>query len=93
MSHSSTIAPPVTQPTQVGSFPLILAGEGERVRVVGLRGGCMLRERLLSMGISVEDEILVVHKQENGAVLIEKSGCRYGLGGGMAHKINVTKVG
>ena len=32
-------------------------------------------------------------KQANGAVLIEKSGCRYGLGGGMAHKINVIKVG
>lgn len=45
------------------------------------------------MGINIEDKLLVVHKQVNGAVLIEKSGCRYGLGGGMAHKINVIKVG
>lgn len=74
------------------SYPLVLAGEGEVVKVVGLHGGHRLRERLLSMGINMEDELLVVHKQVNGAVLIEKSGCRYGLGGGMAFKINVTKV-
>lgn len=45
------------------------------------------------MGINLADNLLVVHKQADGAVLIEKSGCRYGLGGGMAHKINVIKVG
>jgi Fe2+ transport system protein FeoA len=32
-----------------------------------------------------------VQKQHGGALLIEKSGCRYALGGGMAHKINVTR--
>lgn len=74
------------------AYPLMFAGEGEVVKVVGLHGGHLLRKRLLCMGIKVEDELLVVHKQANGAVLIEKSGCRYGLGGGMALKINVTKV-
>jgi ferrous iron transport protein A len=74
------------------SYPLVLASEGERVKVVHLRGGSLMRERLLSMGINMDDEILVVHKQHNGAVLIEKEGCRYALGGGMAHKINVTKA-
>ena len=77
---------------QSTSFPLVLAGEGERVKVVHLRGGSLMRERLLSMGINLDDEILVVHKQHNGAVLIEKGGYRYALGGGMAHKINVRKA-
>lgn len=77
----------------IPSYPLVLAGEGEVVKVVALHGGHKLRERLLSMGINLEDKLLVVHKQANGAVLIEKSGCRYGLGGGMAYKINVIKVG
>jgi Fe2+ transport system protein FeoA len=77
---------------QAPSYPLVLASEGEMVKVVSLNGGCLMRERLLSMGINLEDEILVVRKQDNGAVLIEKAGCRYGLGGGMAHKINVIKA-
>ncbi|QQG65018.1 FeoA family protein [Desulfobulbus oligotrophicus] len=76
----------------IPSHPLVLAGEGEVVKVVSLRGGHKFRGRLLSMGINVEDTLVVVHKQPSGAVLIEKSGCRYGLGGGMAHKINVIKV-
>ena len=77
----------------IPSYPLVLASEGEIVKVVALHGGHTFRERLLSMGINLADDLLVVHKQANGAVLIEKSGCRYGLGGGMAHKINVIKVG
>jgi Fe2+ transport system protein FeoA len=74
------------------SYPLVFAGEGEVVKVVAMHGGHKLRARLLCMGITLGDELQVVHKQANGAMLIEKSGCRYGLGGGMAHKINVIKV-
>ena len=73
------------------SFPLALASEGERVKITQLRGGCQLRERLLSMGICLEDEIQVIHRQHGGAILIEKTGGRFALGGGMAHKINVTR--
>lgn len=71
-------------------FPLALAAEGERVRIVRMCGGC-LRERLLSMGIDLDDEITVIRRQGGGAVLIEKAGNRYALGGGMAHKINVIR--
>lgn len=73
------------------SFSLALAGEGEKVRIVSCRRCGVLRERLLSMGIHIDDEIIVVQKQNGGAVLIEKRGSRYALGGGMAHKINVTR--
>ena len=75
----------------IPSFSLSLAGEGEKVRIVSCRRCGVLRERLLSMGIHIDDEIIVVQKQNGGAVLIEKRGSRYALGGGMAHKINVTR--
>ena len=74
------------------SYPLSLANEGEWVKIVQLRGGGLFKERLLSMGIDLEDKILVIRRQHGGAVLIEKSGSRYALGGGMAHKINVIRV-
>lgn len=83
---------PETENEKPSSYPLVLADEGELVKIVHLRGGSLMRERLLSMGINMDDEIIVVHKQHNGAVLIEKGGHRYALGGGMAFKINVTKV-
>jgi len=79
------------KPNHEASFPLALAGEGEKVRIVWVRGGRMLQERLLSMGVHAGDELVVMQRQPGGALLIEKSGNRYALGGGMAHKINVIR--
>lgn len=73
------------------SFPLAFAGEGEKVRIVFFRGGGPMRERLLSMGLCQEDEIVVVQKHNGGAVLVAREGNRLALGGGMAHKINVIR--
>lgn len=73
------------------SFPLALADAGEKVRVITIRGGTNLKERLLSMGIRVEDAIEVIQSRENGAVLVAKDENRFMLGGGMAQKIYVTK--
>ena len=84
--HGSTRTKEPTSPM----FPLALAAEGERVRIVRL-GGCCLQERLLSMGIALDDVITVIRRQDGGAMLIEKDGSRYALGGGMALKINVSR--
>lgn len=73
------------------SFSLALVGEGEKVKIVSCQGGGLLRERLLSMGIHIDDKIKVLQKQNGGGMLIEKMGSRFALGGGMAHKINVTR--
>ncbi|KJR99032.1 MAG: hypothetical protein VR65_18260 [Desulfobulbaceae bacterium BRH_c16a] len=73
------------------SFPLAFAGEGEKVKIVFFRGGAVMRERLLSMGICPEDEIVIVQKHDGGAVLVAREGNRVALGGGMAHKINVIR--
>lgn len=82
---------PVTQHPHAHCFPLSLASEGERVRIVHLKRGSKLQERLISMGIQLEDEIVVVQRQFGGAVLIEKTGNRYAMGGGLAHKIDVVR--
>lgn len=73
------------------SFPLALASPGEQVQVVLIRGGANLKERLLSMGIQVDDVIEVLQPGKKGAVLVGKDENRFMLGGGMAQKIYVTK--
>jgi Fe2+ transport system protein FeoA len=75
----------------VPAFPLALAVEGERVRIVSVRRGRRFQERLLSMGIHVDDVIQVVKCREQGAVVVSKSQSRYALGGGMALKIQVIR--
>lgn len=73
------------------SFPLALARTGEKLRVVLIRGGANMKERLLSMGIQVDDTIEIIQSGERGAVLVAKDENRFMLGGGMAQKIYVTK--
>ena len=73
------------------SFPLALASAGESVRIVMVRGGGKMKERLLSIGLQVDDAIEVVQCREKGAVLVAKDDNRFMLGGGMAQKIYVTK--
>lgn len=82
---------PHLQQPLTGSFPLALASEGEIVRVIMFPEGSKIQERLISMGISVNDEVTIVQKQPGGALMIEKNGTRYAMGGGMAFKIHVVK--
>lgn len=86
-----TALPNQTAALMPPSFPLAIAAEGETVKIVLFRSGSSLRERLLGMGIQMHDELRVVQRQNGGAILVEKSGTRYALGGGMAHKINVIR--
>lgn len=77
------------QPT-TGTFPLFLAQEGERVRIINAHG--KLREKLASMALGMGDEIEIISNQGHGAILIMKQDNRFALGGGMAHKIEVVIV-
>ena len=78
-------------PRMASGFPLALASEGETVRILSVRRGRNIQERLLSMGIQVNDIIKVMHRQAQGSVLIAKGANHYALGGGMAHKIQVIR--
>ncbi len=74
------------------TLPLALASEGERLRIISLRGGRGFHEKLISMGLNVGDEIEVIQRRGGGTVLIAKEGIRYGMGGGMAQKIFVAII-
>ncbi len=73
------------------SFPLALTGTGEIVRIDMIRGGGKMRERLLSIGLQVNDTVEIVQCRQKGAVLVAKCDNRFMLGGGMAQKIYVSK--
>ncbi len=72
------------------SFPLAFAAEGETVKIVLIRGRS-LRERLLGLGIHLDNKVMIVRKQDGGAILLAHDHDRIILGSGMAHKINVIR--
>ena len=70
-------------------FPLMMADEGVRVRVVALKGGAGLDRRMTEMGLNVGAE-LVVRQRQGGGMEVMRGETRFALGGGMAHKIMVA---
>ena len=72
-------------------FPLMMADEGVRVRVVALKGGAGLDRRMTEMGLNVGAK-LVVRQREGGGVVVMRGETRFALGGGMAHKIMVAPL-
>lgn len=72
-------------------FPLLMAGEGERVRIQSLQGVKSLILRLTDMGLNQGAELLVVQRQ-GGGLVVARGETRLALGGGMAAKILVTAV-
>ncbi len=74
-------------------FPLSMAGEGVRVRIVALRGGAGLDKRMTEMGLNVGGEVTVRQRQGGGGLVVSRGETRYALGAGMAHKVMVEMVG
>lgn len=80
--------PEATQPV----FPLGMASEFEKVKIVGVQGGKMLTKRLASMGLVEDTEIQVLQKEQHTGVVVLCGETRLALGMGMAHKISVIPV-
>ena len=74
------------------AFPLSMADEGARVRVVALRGGDNLSKRMTELGLNVGSELVVRQRQGGGGLVVSRGETRFALGGGMAHKVMVEKV-
>ena len=70
------------------SMPLTLAARGERLKVVGFRGGGRAVSRIQAMGISVGDTIQVINRA--GPFIISAKGSRLALGQGLAEKVLVA---
>lgn len=75
-----------------GRFPLTMARDGERVRIVALHAGRGLDRRLAAMGLAVGMEVRVMQSQTEGPLLVAVRDTRLGLGRGMAHKILVVPI-
>jgi ferrous iron transport protein A len=71
--------------------PLMMSNEGDRVRVVALRGGAGLDKRMTQMGLNVGAELTVVLRQ-GGGLVVQRGESRFALGGGMAHKVIVAPL-
>jgi ferrous iron transport protein A len=71
------------------SYPLMMADEGARVRIVAHLGGAGLDKRMNEMGLNVGAEV-VVRQRQGGGLVVMRGETRFALGGGMAHKIMVA---
>ena len=74
------------------AFPLPMAGEGDRVKIVSLNGGSNFRTRLRGMGLNSGSEIEIIQNSFGGKMLIAFEGTRLFLGGGMAQRIDVIII-
>ncbi|MGH8558282.1 MAG: FeoA family protein [Methylococcales bacterium] len=73
------------------SFPLSMALEGDRVRIVRHRGGEGLDKRLASMGLHI-DSTMEILQRIGGSFVVAVNDLRLALGTGMAHKIIVEPL-
>lgn len=72
-------------------FPLMMASEGEAVRVVAILGGRAMALRMAELGLNVGSE-LVVRQRQGGGLVVGRGEARFALGGGMAHRILVSRT-
>lgn len=73
------------------TFPLAMAGEGERVRIRMLQGGKGLAKRLTELGLNPGTEVRIVTSQ-GGGLVVARGETRLALGCGMAVKILVEAI-
>jgi ferrous iron transport protein A len=78
--------------TERGAFPLMLAGDGESLRIAALNGGRGFVFKMTEMGLPVGSELTVVHRDRGGSIVVARNDTRIALGAGMAHRIMVSRV-
>lgn len=74
-------------------MPLVMAGNGEEVTIVGIRAGRGLNQRLADMGLTIGTTIRVINKQGAGPMLIDFRGSRLVLGFSAAQRVMVERKG
>jgi ferrous iron transport protein A len=76
----------------VGAFPLILATQGERVRVVTVGGERGMDRRLSDLGLTTGCEVTVVSHDGTGPMVVARDDMRLALGTGIVHRVLVARV-
>ena len=75
----------------LGPLPLTMTKIGERVRLIEIRGGVKLNQRLTALGLTPGIELSLV-QDSGGPLIISVRESRIALGRGMAHHIMVSLV-
>lgn len=70
-------------------IPLMLAREGERVKISRVSGGQSFIRRMMDLGLRQGMEIEIISASGNGTLVIRIDGQRLGVGLGIARKIFV----
>ncbi len=74
------------------TFPLLLAGEGEKVRILAYASGRGMERKLADLGLPVGSEITIMTRQNGGQMIVARDNVRIALGAGMAHRILVGHI-
>lgn len=88
MDKNKKLLHPVSEPLEI---PLAAVPAGQRVRISNYAGGRMFRARLLSLGLTVGQEIQVL-QNHRGQLIVGVNGGRVALGRGVSHKILTVPV-
>jgi len=74
------------------AFPLALAGIGETLKIIGVKAGKGLNQKLMELGVPVGSQVNVVQRGHGGAAVVSRGSVRIALGAGMAQKVMVSIV-
>ena len=78
-----------TNQSEVHSFPLSMAAEGEQLRIVMHKNGDGMDKQLTSLGLRIDGRIEILQKL-GGSLVVAADDIRFALGVGMARKIMVV---
>ena len=70
-------------------IPLAMASEGEIVKIISVRGGRSVMQRLADLGLIPGTSIKIIKSMGNGPLLLEVKGSRIALGRGISMKLFV----
>lgn len=77
----------------IATFPLVLAGEGEQLRIVAYRGGREMERKLADLGLVVGSVVKVVSRHGRGPLILARDHARIAVGSGIAHRVVVARAG
>ena len=70
-------------------IPLAMVSEGEIVKIISVRGGRGVMQRLADLGLIPGTSIKIIKSIGNGPLLLEVKGSRIALGRGISMKLFV----
>ena len=73
-------------------IPLAMAHEGERLRIMEIRGGREVMQRLADLGLAPNSTVKVIKSVGRGPILLEVMGSRIALGRGICMKLFVEVI-